>query len=182
MANIKKVFQPLHALLIANVLAPVESILAEVEQLMEAKTGGGGSRANTYLMLDGTALAVFCYYHKRWFNPETVDFGVKKTNITGLNNFTTHGLSMWNKQRRDFNNAKDEALAAFTEDQINADELKAQMSAADEAKNIIVDHPNKGFATLAELVDHYGFDVDAETVAAIDESRKAAMVAGEDVE
>ncbi len=180
MSNVKKVFQPMFAVLLANQTATVSDIMPELEALAVAKTGGGGSRANTYLMIDGTCVAQFCYYHKAWFNPEEVDFGTKKTAITGINNMTTHGLSLWNKQRSEYNKVRQDALSDFAADVIDGDELKAIMASAEDAKNAVTEHPAGGFASLTALVENYGFDVDMDTVAAIDESRSAALASGED--
>ena len=175
MSTIKKAFLPVHNVLTANRAATVESILPELEALMSAKQGGGGSRANTYLMFDGEPVGVFCYYHKAWFSPEHTEFGQKKNTATGLNNMTTHGLSCWNKQQSEYNKAKDAALSDFQADVIDANKLKDRMAQAEEARTVITSHPDGGFSTLAELVAHYGYDVDADQVAAIDQSRQAAL-------
>lgn len=156
--SIKKVFAPVYALLVqaAEEGKKVKSILADIEELMAAKTGGGGGAATTFVKNDaGEAVAIFDYYHKKWVDPRIVEFGSKAGTATGLNTMSKEGTSNWTKQERAYKKAKDSLLTRVIAGELNQEGLQAELAALEEARKVVV--PLRG--------DYQGFDTAEEAIA-----------------
>lgn len=110
---IKKVFEPLHAMLkqAAEEGKKVKDVLASATALMSAKAGGFGNGEKTFVMDEnGVTHFVKCYYYKVWqpvseaaakavgFGP--IEYGNKAGSPTGLNNMCKQGVANWTKQNR----------------------------------------------------------------------------------
>lgn len=155
MATIKKVYEEIHAFLEANKDLKVSKIIAEVEVLMSAKTGGGG-KANFHRNEAGEVVAVQCYYFKRWFPVAEMPIGAKKSSASGLSSMTKEGTSNWTKQQAAAKKAKD-ALLSEISTSTEAIDIAARLAEIDVAKDAILEpvaHP--GFDTLEECLQAIG--------------------------
>lgn len=162
MANIKKAYVNIIALLQDNEDAQVADILPRAIELASAKSGGGNGRSSTFVRdSEGNIIAVKCFYFKRWMNPADVAFGAKKSSASGLSSMCKEGVSLWTKQQRAFAKGKEQALADVMAGDITADELPNVMAELEEARTHISSAPELSFDTLEELCEHYGFDVAA---------------------
>jgi hypothetical protein len=154
MAQIKKAYQAIMAVLAENMDAQVSDIYAEVEALASAKSGGTGGNATSFHKdEDGNLVGIKCYYHKLWFNPEVVEFGKKSGSPTGLNSMCKDGNSKWTKQQSAFKKAKEQLLADVAAGEVDAADIGSILAELEEAKNVIV--PNDelvGYETLEELL------------------------------
>ena len=140
MAKIKKVFEPIIALLEANLGTTAEELLPQAVALAEAKVGGGGGgKASTFHRNEaGDVTAVFCYYFKKWFKPSEVEFGAKKNSASGLNSMCKVGLSAWNKQQAALKKLDQEVLELLMSEELavaDAEEFKATRTA--EIKEVV---------------------------------------------
>lgn len=152
--KIKKVFEPIVALLAANTGVLVEDILEQVQELAAAKSGGGGGVASTFHRNEaGEVDAVLCYYHKLWMDPRVADFGAKKTSASGLNSMCKDGVSKWTKQQREAKNAESEILNLVATGELDAADIpEALAEAKEKASRIEPREDGYGFATLEECL------------------------------
>lgn len=142
MASVKKVFQPLMTLLVANQGSKVSAIMDQINELVSAKVGGGGGKATTFHRLaDGTVGAVKCYYFQKWMDPRLVDFGAKAGSATGLNTMCKAGLSLWTKQQSTFKKAKEALLAEVASGAVQPDEINDRIAALEAERDAIADVP-----------------------------------------
>ncbi len=104
--KIKKAFLPLMSLLEVNMQVTVGDIIDQIIELAEAGTGRGGE-SNVLRNAQGEVIAIYCYYHKMWEPVAEVEYSLKTSSKSGLNNMCKEGTSQWTKQ----NNAAKKAIA-----------------------------------------------------------------------
>ena len=158
MTTIKKAFAPIVELLEGvDPSTPVADVLPDVIELAAAKVGNGGARATQFHRDEhGDVIAVRCYYFKKWFNVNDVEFGAKKSSASGLNSMCKEGLNNWTKQQAQMKKAKEALLEDVAAGQVEAGDIPTAIAEIEaEAKEIRpTDLP--GFDTLEELQAHYG--------------------------
>ena len=155
MATIKKAYLDIVEFLQDNEDAYVRDILPQVTALASAKTGGGGGKATTFHRDEqGNVVAIQCYYHKLWMDPEVAEFGKKASSATGFNSMCKDGVSKWTKQQRDAKKAKEQLLTDVASGEIEAADLPALLAEIEEATDIVVPRDdNYGYETLEELLE-----------------------------
>ena len=161
---IKKAFVPIIAMLTAAVAAETcaQTVLDDVTTLVTAKTGAGGGKATAFHRVDGVVVAIKCYYHKVWMDPRVVDFGLKATSPTGLNNMCKDGVSKWTKQQRESKVAEAKLLDdVIAGDLLPADIEEAKAEIALNSSRIEPREDGYGFAELEDCIA----DSDARTAA-----------------
>ena len=151
--TIKKAFTPIMSLLQANLAMSVEEILPQVIELASAKAAGGASSV-FHKDETGNTLAIRCYYHKLWMNPEVVEFGSKASSATGLNSMCKDGTSKWTKQQRDAKKAKEQLLVDLASGEIEASDLPQLLDEIEQDQAVIIPLPEgtPAFETLEELL------------------------------
>lgn len=135
--SIKKAFVDLIAYLEENENSKVKTILPGAIELASARSGGGGS-SNIRRNEAGEVTHIFCYYHKKWEDVTTVEFGKKATSPTGLNNMCKEGTSQWTKQQREAKKAKEALLLQVAAGEVKPEDIAAVTTDIDTAKNMIV--------------------------------------------
>lgn len=147
--KIKKAYQSIIDLLEANKSATVADIFEQAVSLASAKvgTGGGGKPSTFHAAEDGTVLAVFDYYFKKWMSPLVVEFGAKKNSASGLNSMCKEGVSNWTKQRREYDKVKETILERVLAGDLSPENAKAEQQTAEQAVTDILPHS-----------EGYGFD------------------------
>lgn len=152
MSAIKKVFQPLIALLQANAEATVGEVLPAVLDLVSAKTGAGGGKASTFVRNDDNeVVAIKCYYFGTWMDPRVAEFGAKRTSASGFNSMCKEGVSKWTKQQRDQKAAEGKALAMVADGTLAPGDIAQYLEEARTAE-IIPREDGYGFATADECI------------------------------
>lgn len=137
--TIKKAFTEVVAFLEANADKKVKSILDDVRSMCEAKAGGGGGAATTFAKdEEGNVVAVRCFYHQKWMNPQHVPFGAKATSATGLNTMCKSGVSHWTKQQRDFKKGQAELLKQVAAGEVAAADIAAKLEELEAQRKVIV--------------------------------------------
>lgn len=137
--TVKKAYVDVIAFLEANQDKKVKSILADVTAMCEAKAGGGGGAASTFVKDEaGNVVAIRCFYHQTWMDPRVVPFGSKASSATGLNTMCKSGVSKWTKQQRQFKLAQEELLKQVADGTIQASDIAAKLAEAEEARKVIV--------------------------------------------
>ncbi len=145
---IKKVFQPIIDLMLANPKARVSELMDQVSALASAKTGGGSAGPTSFNKTDdGVVTAIRCAYHKKFFDPRVVEFGAKVSSASGFASMSKDGTAKWNAQ---YKLAK-EAEAGLL-DRVTAGELAIADIPA-EQERIAAER-----AVIVPLEDGYGFD------------------------
>lgn len=139
MSNIKKAYVDIVSFLEANQDKKVKSVLAEVVAMCEAKAGGGGGAASTFVKDEaGNVVAIRCFYHQTWMDPRVVPFGSKASSATGLNTMCKSGVSKWTKQQRQFKLAQEELLKQVADGSIQPADIATKLAEAEEARKVIV--------------------------------------------
>ena len=157
MSKVKKVFEPILAILTAAVAANpkvrVSDILDEVTAATAAKTGeGSGGKATTFHKTEeGVVDGIRCYYFGKWFDPATVEVGKKANTPSGYNSMCKVGLNQWTKQERDAKLAKDKLLADVAAGTVAASDVGAQLQAIDDAKKTVIETDLPLFDSYEEL-------------------------------
>jgi len=161
---IKKAFQPIMNLLAANEDKKVKTILAEVEELCSAKSGGGGGQPAFHKDEAGNVVALHCSYHKKWFRPGTpdeegnlpegtVEFGAKKSSASGYNTMSKDGSSKWTKQLAQFKKAKEQLLEDVGNGEVSPSDIPQITADLEAARHEVVPMDDiQGFETLEELL------------------------------
>ena len=154
MAQVKKAFVDVVNFLEENAQKKVASIMPQIIEMCQAKSGGGGAGGTTFHRNEeGVVVAVKCYYHGLWMSPEVAEFGAKKSSASGLNSMCKEGLSAGTKQERDAKKAKDKLLADVASGEVAADNLAAELQAIEDAR--LARAPREdgyGFETLEECL------------------------------
>ena len=146
--TIKKQFVELVALLEANPNKKVSSILAEVIAMAESK-----KRDSTVIKdANGEVIAIHCYYHKQWELLSEVEYGAKKSSVSGYNTMCKIGVSMWTKAQSIAKRAKSQVLDDVSDGTIDATDIKACLERVEQDRLTmnVTDMP-KGFVDEAEL-------------------------------
>ena len=121
--TIKKQFVELVTLLETNSNKKVSSILAEVIAMAESK-----KRDSTVIKdSDGNVIAIFCYYHKQWELLSEVEYGAKKSSVSGYNTMCKIGVSKWTKAQSDYKRAKSQILDDVQDGTIDASDIKTNL-------------------------------------------------------
>lgn len=156
--NIKKAYQAILTVLTsaieADPNATIAGVIDEVTALAAAKTGAGGGKATAFHRNEeGEVVAIKCYYHKLWMDPRAVEFGLKATSPTGLNNMCKDGVSKWTKQQRDVKAQEAELLNRVTSGELAVEDIPAEQERiAEEAKLVAPRDDEYGFETLEECL------------------------------
>jgi len=90
----KEAHKDVVAFLIKNQNRKVSTVLADVLAMTKRKAQTKASICDA----SGKVFAVFCYYHKQFELVSETEYGVKKSNTTGLNTMCKIGTSLWTKQ------------------------------------------------------------------------------------
>lgn len=170
MANVKKAFQPIVDFLEANKDVKVSKILEQVIELTAAKSAR--SEGSTFLKAaDGTPVAIFDYYFKRWMplvGDKAVEFGAKAKTTTGFNTMCKEGVSHWTKQQRDAKNAGAELLKNVASGAVKPQDILTEQAKIEEIRKAIA--PTElGFADQEQLLKYLkknGVEVSAQAAAA----------------
>lgn len=136
--TIKKAYVEIVEFLEANENSKVKTILDAVKDMCSAKSGGGGGGSSFRKDDDGNVTAIFCYYHKKWEDPNVVEFGKKATSPTGMNNMCKEGTSQWTKQHRAAKKAKEDLLNQVATGEVAPEDIAKHQEAIDAAMNEIV--------------------------------------------
>jgi hypothetical protein len=153
--TIKKAYVAIVDVLRNNKDALVSEVLTQIESLASAKTGAGGGKATVFHRDPDTneVVAIKCYYHKLWMDPRVVEFGVKATSPTGLNNMCKDGVAKWTKQQRDGKNATAALLQRVATGNLAVSDIpNAEAEIAEETALILVREDTYGFETLEECL------------------------------
>lgn len=152
--SIKKAFKPVVELLQANASLLVEDVLEDVIAMCSAKTGSGGSKPSKFHKdEDGKVVAIFCYYFKKWFNVDEVEFGVKSNSPTGYNNMCKEGVSAWTAQQRAAKKAEGDLLASLASGELTVEDLPQAQADIEAARTAIKETDLVGYDTLEELLE-----------------------------
>jgi len=148
MTTIKKQYQDIHALLLANKGKKVSTIMDELEVLMSAK-----SKTSIIHWEDEKVVAIYCYYHKQWELVSEVEYGKKASTKSGLNTMCKIGVSAWTKQQKSVKQVADDIMDEVIAGTI---EIKDVKRVKDErlAKARAIDTSNtpNGYAELEDLI------------------------------
>ena len=159
-AKIKKTFQPIHEVLVANQDSTVADIMDQVVPLMSAKTGGGAStpRKSKTIFRDalGNPVAIRCYYYGRWMplvGDAAVEFGKKAGSNSGYNSMSKDGLSHWNKQNSEAKKALSQILVDIEAGELDPSGI-TDRKAEIEANRKYVAETDLGFETVDAVADY----------------------------
>ena len=156
---IKKAFVELVEFLQANKQKNVSTVLNEVIEMASAKSRGATTGASTRTALrdtDGTVVAIFDYYFKRWMplvGDEAVEFGLKKTSATGYNSMCKEGQSLWSKQHAAAKKAIEQILVDVESGELAPDAIgdaKAEILATRDE----IQPTTSGFETVEEVTEY----------------------------
>lgn len=136
--NVKKAFVELYTILEANQNKKVSTIMAELLEVMTAKSGGGSNGVTFRKDEEGNVTHVFCYYHKKWEAISECEYGAKKNTATGLNTMCKEGVSNWTKQQRAYKVGKEKLLESLASGAITTEDLPTKLEELEEAKDVIV--------------------------------------------
>ncbi len=155
MAQIKKAYAAIVAVLQDNLSATVEEVMPQVLELAAAKTGSGGGKATTFHKNeDGEVVAIKCYYHNLWMDPREVEFGAKASSPTGFNSMCKDGVSKWTKQQREAKKAESELLQRVAAGEVAVEDIAAEQEAIREAREEVIPREDGyGYETLEELLE-----------------------------
>jgi hypothetical protein len=135
--TIKVQYQDIIAFLELNKGKKVSTILAEVTEMCVAKKGGSGGK--TFIRNDeGIVTHVFCYYHKKWEEVSTVEYGDKKSTATGLNTMCKEGVSKWTKQQAMAKKAEAGLLDKLLSGELSQDTLAAARQEIEDTRQVVV--------------------------------------------
>jgi len=157
---IKKAYQEIVSLLEANRDEQVADVIDNVIALASAKTGGGGGKATSFHRNEaGDVVAVHCFYHKVWLDPQVIEFGKKASSASGLNSMCKSGVSNWTKQQRDFKKAKEQLLDDVATGEVDPSDLNDILNGLEAERTAIkpIEGDYQGFATLDDCLA----DIDA---------------------
>ena len=132
MTTIKKGFQEVYSILIANEDKKVSTVMDELIEIMTSK-----QRDKNHFE-DDDGLHVFCYYHKIWELTDQVEYGKKVNTATGLNSMCKVGTNQWTKQQREFKKSKADLLNQVASGEIAVDEIDDKITELEEIKDTII--------------------------------------------
>jgi hypothetical protein len=132
MTTIKKGFQEVYSILIANKDKKVSTIIEELTVIMESQ-----QRDKNHFE-DDDGLHVFCYYHKQWELTSQVEYGRKVNTATGLNSMCKVGTNQWTKQQREFKKFRSELLDLVSTGELAVSDIDAKTEELEVQKDRII--------------------------------------------
>ena len=132
MSTIKKGFQEVYSILIANEDKKVSTVMDELIEIMTSK-----QRDKNHFE-DDDGLHVFCYYHKIWELTDQVEYGKKVNTATGLNSMCKVGTNQWTKQQREFKKSKADLLNQVASGELAIEDINDKISELEEIKDQII--------------------------------------------
>jgi hypothetical protein len=132
MSVIKKPFQEVYSILIANEDKKVSTILSELVEIMTSKQRD----KNHYE--DEHGLWIFCYYHKEFELTDQVEYGQKVNTATGLNSMCKVGTNQWTKQQREFKKSKSDLLNQVADGTLAIDDINDKIDELEVIKDTII--------------------------------------------
>lgn len=163
MSNIKKQYEELHALLVANSNKKVTTLMPQLIELMERKNNASGHSSTFIKDDDGNTIAVFCYYHKKWELVSQVEYGSKKGTATGLNTMCKEGVSNWTKQQRVKKQAEAGLLAKVASGELMVGDIPAEQERlAIEAQAIVDREDGHGYLSADEAQEVHANNINEE--------------------
>jgi len=161
MSNVKKAFQPIVEFLENNKAKKVDTIMADILEMCQAK-GAGGTATTVHRDAEGNVVAIKCGYFHSWMPLSHVDFGKKEGSASGFNPMCKEGVSNWSKQQRDAKKAKDELLGLVATGEISPDGIQAELERIEEVRlQTISRRDGIGFETSEEAVNADSAELDA---------------------
>ena len=132
--TIKKVYEPLVALLKENEGKKVSTLMPQILAIVQSK-----QQSTTYRKDDnGVITHVFCYYHKKWEDVQVAEYSAKKT-ASGLNTMCKEGTNQWSKQQRDFKKGKEDILTCVINETLASSEIEVEMLRLENERHAIID-------------------------------------------
>ena len=154
--SVKKVYTNIIAFLEANADKKVKSILGELTEMCTAKSAGS-SATTVHRNEAGEVAFIRCGYFGLWLPVAHVAWGVKATSASGFNPMCKEGNSLWTKQQRVAQKAREELLVNVGNNEIAIEDLAGLMEAIEAKRLEKATHP-LGFATIEEAL---AADIDA---------------------
>ncbi len=127
--QVKKAYVELYQLLNDNPTKQVKTLMPQLLELMQSKSGGGSNGKTFIKDAEGNVTHVYCYYHKKWEDVSIAEYGKKANTASGLNTMCKEGVSAWTKQQ----SAKKKAEAALLT-KVASGELKPEDIADEQIK------------------------------------------------
>ena len=137
---IKKVYEGLHAFLVANENKKVSTVMGELTELMSAK-GAGGAASSIHRNAAGEIVAIFDYYFKKWLPVKFVEYGMKANSASGLNTMCKLGTSLWTKQQREFKKGKELLLEQVAAGEIQPTDIQVELEKLETARGYVAAYP-----------------------------------------
>ena len=153
---IKKMFQPIITILVANSDKRVRDVLDEIKAACEAKQGGGGTSKVSFVKDEaGAVVAAHCGYFGKWFKPGEQEFGTKINTASGLNSMCKEGVSNWTAQNTAYKKGKDALLAKMADPAagMTTEMMKAELDALELAKQAVLAPSVPGYDTAEEAIN-----------------------------
>ena len=132
MTTIKKGFQEVYSILIANEDKKVSTVMDELVLIMTSK-----QRDKNHFE-DDDGLHVFCYYHKIWELTDQVEYGKKVNTATGLNSMCKVGTNQWTKQQREFKKSKADLLNQVASGELAIEDINDKIFELEDIKDQII--------------------------------------------
>ena len=137
---IKKAYQDIVSLLEANLEVPVSEVIERVKELSESKRASGGGGSRHMKDTEGTVVAVFDYYFKKWMplvGAEAVDFGTKASAATGFNSMCKAGVSHWTKQQAAAKKATTQIIDDLESGELDVADIEARRAQIEATRTAI---------------------------------------------
>ncbi|NRA77924.1 MAG: hypothetical protein HRU18_06925 [Pseudoalteromonas sp.] len=149
-STIKKVFEPMIALLVSNQTATVSDILAQATKLASKSTSSVA--AAFHAAADGSALIAHCAYFDQYFIVSEQEFGVKASAKSGLNSYCKEGLALFNKQQSTAKADEAGLLTKLMAGELLPEDIGTAKNEIEEARLVVADTEQRGFDTLEAAI------------------------------
>lgn len=167
---VKKAYVELVEFLIANKDKKVSTILGDVEEMCSAKSAGGVA-TTVHRDDNGEITHVRCSYFKQWMPLSHVEFGRKAGSASGLNPMCKEGTSNFSKSQRDFRKSKEGLMDQLVEEEISAEEYKAELAKLEDIRTAIIPRRDGiGWDTIEEALAVSSSQLDEMVANAADDS------------
>lgn len=154
MTQVKKMYQEIHQLLADNQNKKIKTLLPQLEELMAKKKNLSGQEKTFIKDDEGTVIAIFCYYHKKWELLADVEYGAKKGTATEYNTMCKEGVSKWTKQQRVRKADEANILTKLASGELEVTEIgSAKEEILEASKLIVAREDEQGFDTLEEALE-----------------------------
>lgn len=159
MTTIKKVFQPIIALLEENKEQKVKSILAKVIEMSQVKQTRDRV-SKTYIKdVNGKVVAIRDFYFGRWMplvGDKAVEFNPKKDSPTGYGSLSKLGQAKFSAAKNLAMKEERELLNRLMNGEVlSAEQIKEARDAIQHKReNPVVDETTPGFATIEEVIEY----------------------------